>query len=104
MTVAATGEPPWGRTVTEAALSEPTVMAREKVAVGEVASGTPMAPFAGVVAVTVGAGRVVKLQLTGAARVAPSAAEAAVEIWATYVVPVARSEVGLMTTRLLAES
>ena len=41
-----------------------------------------MAPSAGVFAVTVGAGRVVKLQLTGAARAAPSAEVAAVEIWA----------------------
>ena len=46
----------------EAEVREPRIMARENVAVGEMASGTPVAPFAGVVAVTVGAGRVVKLQ------------------------------------------
>ena len=57
-------------------------MALEKVAVGETVRATPVAVSAGVVAVTVGAGTVVKLQLTAAASATPSAEVAAVVIWA----------------------
>ena len=105
MTVAARADPPWGRTVTEAVVSEAAFMGFENVAVGAAVIATPVAVSAGVVAVIVGgAGVVVKLQLTGAASPGPSVAAAAVEIWAVKVVLGARSAVGSMVTRLVAAS
>ena len=80
--LAATGDPPCGRTVAAPEVSVDTFIAREKVAVGEMATATPVALSAGVVAVTVGASAVVKLQLTAEASAAPLLEVAAVEIWA----------------------
>ncbi len=81
MTTAAIAAPPCGRTVAVVVVIVAAFIAREKVAVGEVVIATPVALSAGVVAVTVGAVIVVKLQLKADARGAPSVALAAVEIW-----------------------
>ncbi len=74
-------------------------MAREKVAVGETETATPVAPSSGVVAVTVGAAAVVKLQLTGAASAAPAEEVAVVATWTVYVVEGSRAAAGSMVTR-----
>ncbi len=80
--MAATGLPPAGRTVAVAEVMDVAFIAREKVAVGEALTATPVALSAGVVAVTVGAVIVVKVQLNADAIGAPSVAVAAVEICA----------------------
>ena len=76
---------------------------REKVAVGVTVARTPVALFAGVFAVTVGAAApaVVKLQLTGAARATPSAALTVVSRLAVYAVLLASAALGVIVAVLL---
>jgi hypothetical protein len=73
LTVAATA-PDGPASVNEELVIVVESIAREKVAVGATLVTTPVAPFAGVVAVTVGGGAevVVKLQITALASAAPS--------------------------------
>jgi hypothetical protein len=71
-------------------------IAREKVAVGATPVATPVAPSAGVFAVTVGAAfTVVNDQVTSAASATPSAAFTAVVTLAVYVVPFASGADGV---------
>jgi hypothetical protein len=67
-----------------------TSIARENVAVGATPTATPVAAAAGVLAVTVGAEAVVKLQEKTEASATPSAAFTDVLRLAVYVVPAAR--------------
>src|SRR5439155_313886 len=74
-TEAATGEPPAGVSVKLLLVIELASIALEKVAVGATLVATPVAPFAGVFAVTDGElFTVVKLQLTADASATPSPA------------------------------
>src|SRR5437764_109839 len=74
-TEAATGEPPAGVSVKLLLVIVDAFIALEEVAVGATLVATPVAPFAGVFAVTVGAlFTVVKLQLNALASATPSAA------------------------------
>jgi len=74
VTVAATADPPDGVSVKLELVIVVGSIAREKVAVGAIVSATPVAPLAGVFAVTVGATlTVVNDQEYGLARAIPSA-------------------------------
>ncbi len=72
-----------GRTLAVVVVRLAAVMAREKVAVGETFTATPVSPAAGVVAVTVGGGCAVKVHVAAEVMLTPSAEAAPVEICAT---------------------
>ncbi len=72
--------PLWRRTATDVVVSELGFIARENVAVIVLLAATPVAFDAGVVAVTVGAAMVVKVQVNADASAIPSAEVAPVEM------------------------
>ena len=80
-------------------------IAREKVAVGATEIAMPLAPLAGVFAVTVGGPlSVVKLQLTGEASSTPSAERMVVSSRAVYVVFAASADAGVSVATRVAAS
>src|SRR5205085_1016016 len=95
-TEAATGEPPAGVKVKQIGRAAWRERALEKVAVGATLVATPVALFAGLFAVTVGAAfTVVNCQLYALASATPSAAFTVVSNFAVYVVLFTSAELGV---------
>jgi hypothetical protein len=95
VTIPATGVAPGPVNVNVDALIEAGFIASLNVAETVVSTATPVAPFTGIVEMTVGGGAVVKVHTKFAASAAPVGSFAPVVIVAMYKVPVARMVVGV---------
>jgi hypothetical protein len=87
--------------VTDVPLSVAGSMSSEKIACGFASVLTLVAPFAGVVVVTVGGVAVVKLQLSAMIGV-PFDSLIVAASWTVYVVPLARGALGVSVATFVA--